>query len=365
MDRLLQRVLSILILIIPAFAFGQSKVHLTLLAGKPLTGKNYRVIEVIDARPDKSSIGSVYPAPGMEVAEVDLAGGVKDALQNFYDKALPNREAEKRLTARVSTFYIRHVTGHPDSGSVTLSVNYFLAGTATASVHSYSATLTRMTENMAAAFPELMSTALRQSLQALDSLLADTAQTTRPVALAPENLKTILVIDSTKPSNPPYYLFIVNAFASVYEAGLWAGPELSLALRLNRKSGTYLGLNGDYLLFDRPAKTPSGGYNGNMLNGWNIGATWIQSVSAAWFLRLNVTRFSGKEDLSVYVPTNAGGYFVNSARKLSGYEVNLATCFMPPEYAGLYIGAGLFYRENNSRLLGDGMGLRLGFGVKF
>jgi hypothetical protein len=182
---------------------------------------------------------------------------------------------------------------------------------------------------------------------------------------APEkpNAKPLAEADTSRRTYDDYYLGTLRLSGSLYSEGAFLAPEFFLTVRI-RKSRVFAGIKADYLVL-HSLSPPYSRYVTARQQSWNVGFAMACQVRRRLYLTLSALKLTGKETFTQYFPPNISGvgYLVNTTVPLTGVGVELGVAWHE-KATGALLGGEIFVRENNSKLLGSGAGIKLSVGFR-
>lgn len=350
--------------------FPQSKVYTFIQENTVVYEKSeFYIQKVIDARDDKTSIGSIYSADKRKKYPADFNQTLSNSFLEFFKNTFPAAKHKARIILLVSYFNIDHRLGETakDIGSAEIKAEYFLNRNDTcfflANSHKR---IEETSEDVQLSHPNRIKRLLLLSLtEMIDSLKSFNRQ--------PSEKRSFYSLDDLKKRSlskevqarrlrqgentfPEFYFFQAGTYYAFSQTILQFGLTTNLVLQIKKAPQYLIGLNANIMLFATPTDniTIPTSASSEVLN-YDLGIKLLKQVKNNFFLN-----FNPQVNLGYVHETNNG-----DRKNILGIELDAGVYLIPPAEEGVYTGLNLFYRSTNTELLGTSFGLKLDLGYRF
>lgn len=368
MNRKNYKQISVCLLLMFCFSgFSQSKVYTYIQENnKGKIKSSFYIQKVVDARPNKTSIGNIYSSDLRKKYPADFEGTLSEEFQSFFKSVFAASKQKHRLLMEVKSFDIDHEHSDvfKDIGKARLNVSYYLNRNDTCIfLYNYNDSVMDETNEAQRTHPNRIRRLLLLSARKLsDSLFTTEFLSTREKT----TLNRILENSTSKDAGrlrredsvnipPDYYMFGAGTYYNFYPEVFMFGINVHLVLRLGKTSSYLLGPSAGLLFYSTPPyniQVPS--FSSEIFN-YDVGLRLLKQVKNKFFLNLNPQLMLGR----VQSPSSS------PEQQLRGVQVDLGAYLIPPSGEGVYSGLNLFYRSTNTTYFGEGLGLKIDLGYRF
>ncbi len=342
---------------------------------------------VVDARKNKSNLGSIYKAGLSVLHPADFKQPLSEELFYFFKDHFFCLKTNNKFMLVVNNFEIGHIITNKkqDTGFVRLNFDFYsLKNDSAFFLYNYNRNFKEASEKVPTTHPERMKRAVLLSLSGLDSYFSIKLNDT--LVQKNKRIYTASHSDSLKHSNyglslrsfkrndslkevynlPSYYIFFVGVSGNASYTSLKVDVSANLLFQLKKHPKYLMGMQANFFVYGIFSEKIVPANSTYSLFNYDIGLRLLKQMKGSLFFNVSPQAMFGKETVSYTVlPAKFIGTGTTQTYDFRGLQLDLGLYNMPPKLQGLYFGGDVFFRFTSSQVIESNGGLKFNIGIKF